>query len=67
MQDSRRGLTRTEQRGRITFLIMPATFLLMQHRRWSAFWTASAHSRRGGVGWMVGVDDLRGLFQPMII
>ena len=24
-------------------------------------------SRRGGVGWMVGLDDLRGLFQPMIL
>jgi len=21
-------------------------------------------SRHGGVGWMVGLDDLRGLFQP---
>jgi len=24
-------------------------------------------SRHGGVGWMVGLDDLRGLFQPMIL
>ena len=24
-------------------------------------------SRNGGVGWMVGLDDLRGLFQPMIL
>jgi len=24
-------------------------------------------SRLGGVGWMVGLDDLRGLFQPMIL
>jgi len=24
-------------------------------------------SRPGGVGWMVGLDDLRGLFQPMIL
>jgi len=24
-------------------------------------------SRNGGVGWVVGLDDLRGLFQPMIL
>jgi len=24
-------------------------------------------SRHGGIGWMVGLDDLRGLFQPMIL
>ena len=24
-------------------------------------------SRHGVVGWMVGLDDLRGLFQPMIL
>jgi len=24
-------------------------------------------SRHGGVGWMVGLNDLRGLFQPMIL
>ena len=24
-------------------------------------------SRHGGAGWMVGLDDLRGLFQPMIL
>jgi len=24
-------------------------------------------NRHGGVGWMVGLDDLRGLFQPMIL
>jgi len=24
-------------------------------------------SRHCGVGWMVGLDDLRGLFQPMIL
>jgi len=24
-------------------------------------------SRHGGVGWMVGLHDLRGLFQPMIL
>ena len=24
-------------------------------------------SRHGGVGWMVGVDDFRGLFQPTIL
>ena len=24
-------------------------------------------SRKGGVGWMVGLDDLEGLFQPMIL
>ena len=24
-------------------------------------------SRNGGVGWMVGLDDLRGLFQPVIL
>jgi len=24
-------------------------------------------SRHGGVGWMVGLDDLRGLFQPVIL
>jgi len=24
-------------------------------------------SRHGGVGWMVGLDDLRGLFRPMIL
>jgi len=24
-------------------------------------------SRNGGVGWMIGFDDLRGLFQPMIL
>jgi len=23
--------------------------------------------RHGGFGWMVGLDDLRGLFQPMIL
>jgi len=24
-------------------------------------------NRNGGVEWMVGLDDLRGLFQPMIL
>jgi len=24
-------------------------------------------SRNGGVGWTVGLDDLRGVFQPMIL
>jgi len=24
-------------------------------------------SKDGGVGWMVGLNDLRGLFQPMIL
>jgi len=24
-------------------------------------------SRHGGVGWMVGLNDFRGLFQPMIL
>jgi len=30
-----------------------------------AVWTW--FSRHGGVGWMVGLDDLRGLFQPIIL
>ena len=24
-------------------------------------------TKNGGIGWMVGLDDLRGLFQPMIL
>jgi len=27
----------------------------------------SLFSRNGGVGWVVGLDDLTGLFQPMIL
>jgi len=43
MQGSRRGLTRVEQMGRITFLTLLAMLLLMQPRIWLACWAASAH------------------------
>ncbi|KAK4812332.1 hypothetical protein QYF61_017109 [Mycteria americana] len=42
-QYSRWGLTRAEQRGRITSLDLLATLLFMQPRIWLAFWAASAH------------------------
>ena len=43
MQDSRWGLTRAEQRVRITSTDLLATLLLMQPRIQMAFWAASAH------------------------
>jgi len=42
-QDSRWGLARAKQRGRIPSLDMLATLLEMQSRIWLAFWAASAH------------------------
>jgi len=44
-QDSRWGLTRVEQRGRITSLNLLAMLLLMQPRIWLAFWAASTQCR----------------------
>jgi len=41
MQDSRWGLTRAEQRGRIPSLDLLATMLLMQPRVLLAFWAGS--------------------------
>jgi len=37
------GLTRAEQRGRITSLDLLAMLLLMKPRIWLAFWAVSAH------------------------
>ncbi|KAK4832903.1 hypothetical protein QYF61_026546 [Mycteria americana] len=45
MQYPRWGLTRVEQRGRITSLDLLVTLLLMQPRIQLAFWAASAHCR----------------------
>jgi len=42
MEDSRWGLTRAEQRGRITSLDLLATLLFMQPRIQLAFWDANA-------------------------
>ena len=42
-QDSRLGLTRAEQRGRITSPDLLAILLLMQPRIWLAFWAVSTH------------------------
>jgi len=43
MQYSKWGLTRAEQRGRITSLDLLVMLLLMQPRIWLAFQAASAH------------------------
>ena len=43
MQDSRWGLTRAEQRARITSLNLLATLLLMQPRIQLAFWAMGTH------------------------
>jgi len=45
MQDSKWGLTRVEQRGRIPSLDLLATLLLMQPKTQLAFWAASTHCR----------------------